>query len=54
VWALILMISPCSLSFVADLEERTDGEIRIEYIGGNQLGRLTMKRKFVNGFLNPL
>ncbi len=28
-----------SLPFVADLEERTDGEIRVEYIGGNQLCR---------------
>ena len=26
-----------SLPFVADLEERTDGEIRVEYFGGNQL-----------------
>ncbi len=25
------------LNFIADLEERTDGEIRVEFIGGNQL-----------------
>lgn len=28
-----------SLPFVADLEERTDGEIRVEYVGSNQLCR---------------
>lgn len=26
-----------SLAFIADLEERTDGEIQVEYLGGNQL-----------------
>lgn len=39
-----------SLTFVADLEERTDGEIRIEYIGGNQLCReLQCTTQCING-----
>ncbi|MCW8885413.1 MAG: TRAP transporter substrate-binding protein DctP [Motiliproteus sp.] len=39
-----------SLNFIADLEERTDGEIRVEYIGGNQLCReLACTKMCING-----
>ncbi|MEH6628239.1 MAG: TRAP transporter substrate-binding protein DctP [Motiliproteus sp.] len=39
-----------SLPFIADLEERTDGEIRVEYFGGNQLCReLACTKMCING-----
>ncbi|MCG7533428.1 TRAP transporter substrate-binding protein DctP [Pseudoalteromonas sp. OOF1S-7] len=42
-----------SLPFVADLEERTDGEIRVEYIGGNQLCReVACATACINGTLD--
>ncbi len=39
-----------SLQFIADLEERSDGEIRVEYTGGNQLcGELACTKMCING-----